>query len=290
MHDRLVVGFDGSDTARNAVHWAAAEAARRGASVHVASSYALPPVMDYYGLGIVSSATQLNAVKANCHDDLALVVAEMARLFPGVGFDLNAADTSTVAMLVDAAEKADLLVVGSSGAGATKAFLLGSVTAAVLHDSPCPVVVVPLHSRPLSGRVVVGVDGSGVSDSAVLWASDEADRRGAELVVIHAWEYPYRPTSAPDGSGYDYARVDAALIVDHAVELAQDRCGAKVTGELRECGATQALLDASETADLVIVGSRGRGGFRSMVLGSVAQTVAAHAATPVVVIRWPGGM
>ena len=265
----------------------------RGASVRVVSSYALPPVMDYYGLGAtVASAPQMDEVKKAYLDGLRVVVERCAHLYPRVGIDYAALDRSTVAMLLEESVDSSLLVVGSSGAGAVRAFLLGSVTSAVLHDSACPVVVVPANTSgaelalPLStGHVAVGVDDSEQSDKAVTWAADEADRRGGQLLVVHAWEYPYRPISEPVGGAMDLARVDAALVLDRAVEQAQDRCGVTVEGMLVEGSPAQALLDASATADLVVMGSRGRGGFKSMMLGSVTQAVTAHAACPVVVVR-----
>ena len=92
------------------------------------------------------------------------------------------------------AADADLLIVVSSGTGALESFLLGSVVAGVLHKSPCPVVVVPVKVRDAVGRIAVGFDGSEASSRALRWAAAEVERRDAELIVIHAWHYPYRST------------------------------------------------------------------------------------------------
>lgn len=117
------------------------------------------------------------------------------------------------------------------------------------------------------------------------WAADEADTRQANLVVVHAWDYPYRMTTEGLAPGSDLARVDAAIVADRAVEEAREMMAGPVTSRLVEASAVQALLDAAETADLLVVGSRGRGGFRTMVLGSVAHVVAGHSPCPVVVVR-----
>jgi nucleotide-binding universal stress UspA family protein len=286
MHDRLIVGFDGSEAAAAAVRWAAAEAETRGAAVRVVSSFSMPPVMDYYGIGTaVAPESTLQALKETCLADLQAVVTESTHTHPRVGFDFKAVNEHAVNALVREAEAADLLVVGSNGAGAVRSFLLGSVTAAVLHESPCPVVVVPGGSHDVTGRIVVGVDGSKPSGAALDWAIDEADRQGADLLVLHAWEYPYRMISEGFAPGSDLGQVDAAIVVDEAVELARERMTGSVHRRLVEGGATESLLDVSEAADMVVVGSRGRGGFRSMLLGSVAHAVSTHAHCPVVVVR-----
>lgn len=286
MHDRLIVGFDGSLASLAALRWAGEEAESRKASVRVISSYSMPPVMDYYGIGTAAASTaELERLEQACESALRDAVAEATRCHPTVGFDYRATSAPPVRCLVDEAAAADLLVVGSNGLGAIKSFILGSVTGAVLHDSRCPVVVVPEQLRDSVGRIVVGVDGSKRSDVALRWAEDEADRRGCTLVVVHAWEYPYRMTEEGFARGSTLAEVDASIVLERAVDAATDRMSSPVIGELAEGSATQALLDAAEQADLLVVGSRGRGGFRSMILGSVAHAVSAHASCPVAVVR-----
>ncbi|MGD9998226.1 MAG: universal stress protein [Ilumatobacteraceae bacterium] len=287
MKDRLVVGFDGSEASTAAVRWAAAEAEVRGASVRVMSSYALPPVMDFYGMGATGATVgQLEELKKSCEAALHDVVERVAREHPTVGFDLHAVDVAPVRCLVDEAADADLLVVGSNGLGAVRDFILGSVTGAVLHDSPCPVVVVPATLRSESfGKVVVGVDGSDRAMAALRWAAAEADRRKADLIVLHAWEYPYRMTSEGFARGSSLAEIDAEILLEQAVTIARDEMSGTVIGRLAHEGAAQALLHSLDEADLLVVGSRGRGGFRRMLLGSVAHAVSAHASCPVVVVR-----
>lgn len=286
MHDRLVVGFDGSAASTAALEWASNEATTRGASVHVVSSYGMPPVMDVYGFGTANaSPSDLEQLRQSSEGSLRAAVERERRCHPGVDYDFHAVSTQPQRALLIEAETADVLVVGSNGLGATKSFLLGSVLGAVLHRSPCPVAVVPPERHAATGSIVVGVDGSDASNVALAWAADEAARGGADLRIVHAWHYPYRVTTAGRSRGAVCAEADAAVVVEDAVEFARGRTTTAVVGELVEGSASQVLLDASSDADLIIVGPRGRGGFRAMLLGSVAQAVSVRAHCPVVVVR-----
>jgi nucleotide-binding universal stress UspA family protein len=140
-------------------------------------------------------------------------------------------------------------------------------------------------------RIVVGVDGSAESQAALRWAVDEARLRGAEVEAVHAVDF------VPMG-GYPYGTgvVDPAIferagrnLLDHAVD-AVDACGLAqpIRRTLMTAGPAGAILERAQDADLVVVGSRGRGGFRGLLLGSVAHQVVQHAPCPVVVL--PGGV
>lgn len=281
---RLVVGFDGSPASIAAIGWAAAEADIRGAAVHVISSYAMPATIDMgYGAGFAALINIDELIEAT-ETQLQTVTEEQFAAHPDVGYDFAVVADRPGPALLAAAHEADLLIVGSTGRGAVSRFLLGSTASDLLAGSPCPVVLVRGTAQSTSGRVVVGADGSQPSARAVRWAVDEADRRRAELVVLHGWEYPYSQMQDGLGVGGSLAEVDAAVVLDAAVEAARERSGGTVHPELVESGAVDALLDASATADLVVVGSRGRGGFRSMLFGSVAHAVAGHAHCTVVVV------
>lgn len=286
MHNRLVVGFDGSANSMSALRWAAAEAHSRGSSVRVVGSYSMSALMDVYGFGS-SAATdpEVAQLRDDCMQGLSIAVGQSLQRHPSVGFDFVAEEGSPAKVLVNEAKAADLLVVGSSGRGAASSFLLGSVTAAVLHSSPCPVVVVPSGSSRTTAGIVVGCDGSESSDRAVAWAADQSQRCGLDLEVLHAWEHPHRVTQSSAHRGADIAQVDAATVVERAVNLARVRSAGVVTQLLVEDSAEHELLRASDNAALIVVGSRGRSGFRSMVLGSVTLAVTARASCPVVVVR-----
>ena len=141
-------------------------------------------------------------------------------------------------------------------------------------------------------KIVVGTDGSTVADAALDWAYDEAKRWGADLYVLHAWSYPY---------GYGGARVsveeppelvklDAAKVLERSCTSLRARKGADVHLHPVMAAGTPArtLMEEGKDADLIVVGSRGHGGFVSLLLGSTADQVAQHAPCPVVVVRDAG--
>jgi nucleotide-binding universal stress UspA family protein len=144
----------------------------------------------------------------------------------------------------------------------------------------------------MSGRLVVGVDGSGTATLAVRWAAREAALRGAILELVSAWEIPVTGV----GFGYGLAPIPEEMLkglergaeelVAAAAEIARTEAPeAVVESRVVEGPAASALLEASKDADMLVVGSRGMGGFRELLLGSVSQQCAHHAACPVVIVR-----
>lgn len=136
-------------------------------------------------------------------------------------------------------------------------------------------------------EVVVGVDGSPESVAALKWAAAEAVLRNSELVVLHAYDWRVIGARAPVGSAYaDDARAQAQELVEEAVAEAQAVApDAKVRGEIAQGAPGPTLIDASANGRLIVVGNRGRGGFASLLLGSVSQQIATHAAGSVAVVR-----
>ena len=281
---RLVVGFDGSAPSRRALEWAASEAETRRAAVRVISSYFVQPVIEF-GYGASGSMVDMTETAAWCLNRARTASAEVFAEHPEVEYEVEAVRQSPAAALLAEARSGDLVVVGSSGMGAIVRFLLGSVTGALLASSPCPVVVVPDELPEPSGRIVVGTDGSEHADHAVRWAADEADRRGCRLVVVHVWKYGYHLTMEGIDRADDFTPDDAELILDKAVETARSLSGADVRGELIEGSEADTLLELSESADLLVLGARGRGGFRAMLFGSIANAAATHSSCPTVIVR-----
>jgi nucleotide-binding universal stress UspA family protein len=186
-----------------------------------------------------------------------------------------------------------MIVIGHTGDGGFADMLLGSTAAAVVSHAHCPVMVIRGRSghsgSPESGPVVVGVDGSPVSEQAVGVAFEEASARGVPLVAVHAWS---------DGNTASWYRTNRYLaewdsIKDgEALALAERLAGwqekhpeVEVRRELVQDRPRHALLERSATSQLIVVGSRGRGGFRGMLLGSTSQALVQHAQCPVLVVR-----
>jgi nucleotide-binding universal stress UspA family protein len=134
-------------------------------------------------------------------------------------------------------------------------------------------------------RIVVGIDGSAGAASALAWAVEEARLRGARVEAVVAWQPPF-----VEGYPYTATRFDANELEGAAKSLAEDAIAGVVSGNVRvdvvvRCGAAaSALLDAARDAALLVVGTRGRGGFSGLLLGSVSQQVCHHAPCPVVVV------
>ncbi len=142
------------------------------------------------------------------------------------------------------------------------------------------------HSAP---RVVVGVDGSEASSAALVWAAEEARLRGCTLEVVNAWGLPSLSYTAylPPDAFEDAAATAAAGLEEQIVKVLGTVPGVAVVRTVREGPPTRVILDAARGADLVVVGSRGRGGFSGLLLGSVSAQVAHYAQCPVAIVRSP---
>jgi nucleotide-binding universal stress UspA family protein len=151
----------------------------------------------------------------------------------------------------------------------------------------------------VSGSIVVGVDGSDASHEAVRWAAEEARLRFVPLVAVHAWSFvPAQPIGDPgmlampagDLPGQLSAESDAARIaLDEAVDAALGpEPGIEVERKLVEGDAGEVIVSESGSAELVVVGSHGRSGFKAALLGSVSRHVVDHAKCPVVVVKTAG--
>jgi nucleotide-binding universal stress UspA family protein len=154
------------------------------------------------------------------------------------------------------------------------------------------VTVVAADGRVDMRRIVVGVDGSETSRQALRWAGEEAERHGAELHVVHAWEVQgvgagvgmtpgRRSAAAPEGQRDAAEQLVSQVISEELGNHAPD----KVRPSIGRGSAAAVLLEASQGADLLVVGSRGLGGFAGLLLGSVSTKMANHATCPVVIVR-----
>src|SRR5918995_359026 len=206
------------------------------------------------------------------------------------GHDLTALLAWSLFNQVHAGRDVDLLVLGSRGLGQLREFLLGSISQTCLHHAPCPVAIVrttdegpaATHDR---GRIVVGIDGSELSSSALRWAIEEARPHSATVEAVHAWHVPYAVASMAAAMQPALFEDSARELLDRSVEAAsRDVTDVRIERVLVSGSAADAILNAADRADAVVVGSRGVGGFRGLLLGSVSHQVAHHAACPVVVV------
>ncbi|WP_344495626.1 universal stress protein [Nonomuraea monospora] len=272
MTRRIVVGVDGSAAAAAAVEWAAADAERRGLDlrlVHVCEQWS-------------------HKESTKCCAGALEAAADLARGLTGgvkVTTDLRAGNV--VDELIGESVTADSLVLGSRGLGGFTGMVLGSVSTAVAGHAAGPVVVVRAARTVEHGRVVVGYDGSEHARAAMEYAVEQARSRRAELHVVTAWQVP---SFSPYAVGYgelieQIMREEPRAARALAEPWREANPDLVVTGEQPCEHPVAALTRAAKTADLVVVGSRGLGGFASALLGSVSHAVLHHATCPVAVVR-----
>lgn len=298
---RVVVGVDGSPGSRAALVHALVAAARRGADVDVVSTYGIE--LSYLG-GVPLDVPDTAAVSADLRTRMSAMVTEVldelasssASGIGDLGVTLLVSGGSAAHALLERSEGAALLVVGSRGRGAMRSALLGSVALHCATHAPCPVVVVhpTAADSPPSGRIVVGVDGSESSRTALAAALEEAARTGAEVeavatyVVTDYWvDLAGIVIPTTDEIRSDLAQRTQRL-VDDVLAQRPDReaaPGPTVRTTAVEGPAGDVLIHHARSADLLVVGSRGRGAFRGLLLGSVALHCAMRAACPVMVVH-----
>jgi nucleotide-binding universal stress UspA family protein len=168
---------------------------------------------------------------------------------------------------------------------------LGSVSSALVSHGHCPVAVIhgedPLMPHhPAQAPVLVGIDGSAASQLATAIAFDEASWRDVQLIALHAWS----DTAAIELPGLDWAatKAEAERLLAERLAGWQERYPDVEVCRLVVCGQpARQLVERSQAAQLVVVGSHGRGGFAGMVLGSVSSSVVHSARAPVIVARQP---
>lgn len=280
----VVVGVDGSDDRRDAVRWAAAEAAARQrplSVVHVAPARRGRDGDGAEWLGDVPDA--VTEVLAEARRDAQAIMGDGA-----VGTRVVTGDPA--AALLGASRDAETLVVGSRGLRGWAGMILGSVSVAVAANATCPVVVLRrLHTArpgPSANRVVVGVDGTLLSESALAYAFRAAAQRDIGLTAMHGWSARGPAGLLPVADDAVATEAVHRRLLEEAVAPWQQLfpwvdvqlCLAKGPPAL-------ALSTESAGAALVVVGSRGRGGVRGLLLGSVSQELLRQAHCPVAIVR-----
>lgn len=289
MGGRVVVGVDGSASGLAAVEAAAREAALRGAELRVVHACVWPAM--HVPMGPSPLGPPEGGLR-NMVDRLMAEAVERARAAaPEVAVDQAVVTGEPLTALEVQSRDAELVVVGSRGMGGFVGLLVGSTAVHLAAHGRCPVLVVREEGRP-EGPVVLGVDGSAAGRRAVDFAFAEAALRKAPLVALHSWTTWNAPMPAPQDASTPYANPPGALAEEEELLLSQALAGARerypdvvVEHRTERGGAREALIEASRSARLVVVGARGRGGFTGLLLGSVSQALLHHAHCPVAVVR-----
>lgn len=288
-HYGIVVGVDGSPPSMIAVDRAAREAVLHNLPLTLVHIVETPTVRMWPEVPTPSElAERLEHRGEEFLRDARSAVDKVTAGSKPIRVDTELIAAGVLATLIDLSKEATMIAVGCRGLGEIGRRLLGSVSAGLIRHSNCPVAVIHDEQSPdtHAGKapVVVGIDGSPSSESATALAFDEASRRGVDLVAVHAW------------TDFGVAELPGVELSDVEKE-AEQALGERLAGwQERYPDVTvrrvvvldrpaHQLLEQSESAQLTVVGSHGRGGFAGMLLGSVSTAVAESARTPVIVAR-----
>lgn len=269
-HEPVVVGIDGSPSAQDALAWAVVEAANQGRPLRIVHADESP-------------------LRGEGERLLADAEARARSLAPGIDVLGRLVTGAPALTVLEQASDAHLVVLGSRGLGGFLGLLIGSVSLEVVSHAPCPVVVVrpraPDEGAVSARRVVVGVDGSELSALAIGFAFRAAARRGVGVTAVRAWDVPM-PVHASLLVPLDRIQeAERLLLAKSLVDPQREFPGVDLQIKLVNDHAGHALVLESAGAELLVVGSRGLGGFRGMLLGSVSQAVIRHSSCPVAVVH-----
>lgn len=286
----VVAGVDGSDTSLDAARWAASVAHRMNATLLLA--HALPQSGALLSPAAVLMQSQF---LSQLREDGEAIIDGATKLvrseFPDLDIEYSIGPESAGSHLLEEADDARMLVLGATGAGAVRSLFVGSTALHVANRATCPVTVWRGSTEtalPDERPVVVGVDGSSVSDHAVVHAFEFADLTGAPLTAVHAW----RGSSALGAGGteilVDWKAVEqeeSALLSEGLAGMSERFPDVSVTHVTEQGSAAEVLIRQARTAQLIVVGSHGRGPIVGALMGSTSQNLLHHAPCPVTICR-----
>lgn len=292
----VVAGFDGTEQSHRAIWWAAQEARTRGQPLLLVHAFSIP-LEELTRVHLPTEDFIYEPIRQAAERHVTRLAQQCRQHLPELEVRTSAHLGHPASVLIDAAVDASVLVLGSPEFSRLRRVLLGSTAAEVVRTAHVPVVVVrgeaddTEHEQrtPQLDRIVVGVDGSASSTRAIGFAYDVASRHRAELTAMLAYgEHP--PDALPPARGWTVDEDDAEAsrrTLSESVSGWSEQYPDVVTSQ--EVTTTQqpaeALMDNAEGADLLVVGTRGRGVVRATLLGSVSHAVVHYAPVPVAVVR-----
>lgn len=288
----IVVAVDGSAASQTATRWAANTALKRKELIRLVSTYSMPQFL--YAEGMVPPQELYDDLEAEAMEKIDTARKIIADFDESVEVSYQVEEGNPIDMLLDISQDVTMIVMGSRGLGGFSGMVMGSVSAAVVSHAKCPVVVVREESDVSTatkyGPVVVGVDGTGVAEKAIEMAFAEASARKAPLRAVHTWIDMQVQASL---AGLNAAQKQWEEIEEDQKRLLAERISGykdkypdvEVEQIITRDRPVRALADASEDAQLLVVGSHGRGGFRGMLLGSTSRALLQEAPCPLMVVR-----
>ena len=281
----VVVGYDTSEHAQSALGVAADQAVRRHCPLRIVHALGVRPYAELFPEGALPVDTL--PWRAAGQERLDALAEQLRSTRPDLEVSAVVKMSSPTVLLLDESREAALLVVGARGDGGFPGLTVGSVGDQVAAHARCPVLVVRAGAQP-DGPVVVGVDGSDASERAIGFAFEQASDRGARVVALHAslpWAYEAVPAASDLPSDVLHDEEARRLLSEALAGWGEKYPDVRVEYATLRREAAVALVEASAQAQLLVVGSRGLGGFRGLLLGSVSRSVLHHAACPVAVVR-----
>lgn len=284
----VIVGVDDSPASRVAVDWAARDAALRGAALRLVHVLVPPVVMAFPEVPVPPGYLQWQEEQGDRLLENALKTVAEATKDAHVEVTAEMVTGPSVPTLADLSTAAQMIVVGCRGRGTLARGLLGSISTGLAHHAHCPVAIIhdedPLMPHPSMAPVVVGVDGSPASERALEIAFEQASFRRVDLVAVHAWS---------DSGVFEFPGADWSTLQSAGEETLSERLSGwqerypdvLVRRVVVADKPAHQLLEQAESAQLLVVGSHGRGGFAGMLLGSVGTAVVHAARMPVIVAR-----
>ncbi|WP_449277397.1 universal stress protein [Leucobacter sp. GX24907] len=280
MSEKIIIGVDGSEQSRVALAWGLARATERGAAVellHVADDSFLSESVAFLSEAQEASQQMLDSECAYAKS---------------LGFEGEISGTAVVghpiAEVEEASKRADLIVLGAHNGSRLAGSFFGTRAVKVAAVAHCPVAVIPRAEPTPGAGIVVGIDGSDAAKQAIAYAAEEASRRQVPLTAVYAWLPPLTP-------GLEYlwseelvesqrTAAEEAIAIGTA-GLAERYPDLQLRREIVQAPPVTALLQAAEGAELLVVGSRGRGGISRLLLGSVSHGVLQSLPCPTLVTR-----
>lgn len=284
----VVVGIDGSECDELAIRWATKEASMRRLPLRVVNVLD-PPVMAP-PLDIDLADRILTYCREHARQIVDDGAARARSLVPDVEVTPTVIAGQVVPALLAETANARLVVLGSGRRFDATRVRLGSVAAHVSAHATCPVIVArspvtgELATAVGRGGIVVGVDGSAISEAAIAFAFEEASWRGAGLTVIHAWQTARMPVTF-DVAEATREAAEERVLAEALAGWSEKYPDVQVMSRLVRDHPARALMEESMGAVLLVLGSHGRGRFAEMVLGSVSQVVLRHASTSIAIVR-----
>jgi nucleotide-binding universal stress UspA family protein len=282
---QIVVGTDGTASSRAAVEWAAREASRRQALLRIVHVFD----WEWAGARYDGDSDYLKVARNLAEAVTGVALSQARAVAPGIALEADPLIGNPVPRLLEVAEDAALVVLGNRGRGGFASLMLGSVSQRIATHAPCPVVIVRGRDDVADGPVAVGVDDTAAADHVLRTAFHAAAERGAALVVVRSYlpptplwigDMPAVLLDTPEQDAAEHRGVED-LLSGWREKYPQVPVDVMVSHE----SAAAVLVGVSHGAQLVVVGSHGRGAFASALLGSTGMQLLHHADCPVRIDR-----